>query len=154
LQLPSLTRDTRPFSAFRLVRHCDRLAEMRDRLLEGRAAQSLIAGLAPPLGDAARFARGGRCASRDRNDALVRRRVRESARSSGTGARAAGRDDGLAFRLGTDEGVQAMLYLALTLWQLGEIDRSVSLVRRRQCADPWRRPRRRVRNGNRARGHF
>jgi class 3 adenylate cyclase/predicted ATPase len=39
-----------------------------------------------------------------------------------------GRDDGLAFRFGTDEGVQAMLYLALTLWQLGEIDRSVSLV--------------------------
>jgi predicted ATPase len=39
-----------------------------------------------------------------------------------------GRDDGLAFRFGTDEGVQAMLYLALTLWQLGEINRSVSLV--------------------------
>jgi tetratricopeptide (TPR) repeat protein len=39
-----------------------------------------------------------------------------------------GRDDGLAFRFGSDAGVQAMLYLAFTLWQLGEIDRSVSLV--------------------------
>ena len=33
----------------RLVRHLDRLAEMGDRLLEGRAAQRLIARLAPPF---------------------------------------------------------------------------------------------------------
>ena len=32
-----------------LVRHLDGLAEMRDRLLEGRAAQRLVAGLAPPF---------------------------------------------------------------------------------------------------------
>ena len=31
------------------VRHCDRLAEMGDRLLEGRAAQRLVARLAPPF---------------------------------------------------------------------------------------------------------
>ena len=33
----------------RLVRHRDRLAEMGDRLLEGRAAQRLVARLAPPF---------------------------------------------------------------------------------------------------------
>ena len=33
----------------RLVRHGDRLAEVSDRLLEGGAAQSLVAGLAPPF---------------------------------------------------------------------------------------------------------
>ena len=33
----------------RLVRHRDRLAEMRDRLLKGGAPQSLVARLAPPL---------------------------------------------------------------------------------------------------------
>ena len=33
----------------RLVRHGDRLAEMGDRLLEGRAAQRLVARLAPPF---------------------------------------------------------------------------------------------------------
>ena len=31
------------------VRHLDRLAEMGDRLLEGRAAQRLVARLAPPF---------------------------------------------------------------------------------------------------------
>ena len=31
------------------VRHRDRLAEMGDRLLEGGAAQRLVAGLAPPF---------------------------------------------------------------------------------------------------------
>ena len=40
---------TRRRSGRSLVRHCDRLAEMGDRLLEGRAAQSLISSLAPPL---------------------------------------------------------------------------------------------------------
>jgi predicted ATPase len=40
-----------------------------------------------------------------------------------------GRDDDLAFRFGQDPGVTAMLYLALTLWPLGEIGRAVSLVR-------------------------
>ena len=33
----------------RFVRHLDRLAEMGDRLLEGRAAQSLVARFAPPF---------------------------------------------------------------------------------------------------------
>ena len=35
--------------ARRLVRHRDRLAEMGDRLLEGGAAQGLVARLAPPF---------------------------------------------------------------------------------------------------------
>ena len=40
-----------------------------------------------------------------------------------------GRDDDLAFRFGQDAGVAAMLYLALTLWPLGDVGRAVSLVR-------------------------
>ena len=40
-----------------------------------------------------------------------------------------GRDDDLAFRFGIDAGVGAMLYLALTLWPLGEIGSAISLVR-------------------------
>ena len=36
-----------------------------------------------------------------------------------------GRDDDLAFHFGHDEGVAAMLYLALTLWPLGHIGRAV-----------------------------
>ena len=39
-----------------------------------------------------------------------------------------GRDDDLAFRFGQDPGVAAMLYLALTLWPLGEVERAVSLI--------------------------
>jgi predicted ATPase len=39
-----------------------------------------------------------------------------------------GRDDDLAFRFGHDVGVAAMLYLALTVWPLGDIGRAVSLV--------------------------
>lgn len=39
-----------------------------------------------------------------------------------------GRDDDLAFRFGQDAGVASMLYLALTLWPLGEAGRAVSLV--------------------------
>ena len=39
-----------------------------------------------------------------------------------------GRDDDLAFRFGHDAGVAAMLYLAITLWPLGDIGRAVSLV--------------------------
>src|ERR1700733_7221066 len=39
-----------------------------------------------------------------------------------------GRDDDLAFRFGHDEEVAAMLYLALTLWPLGDVGRAVSLV--------------------------
>jgi hypothetical protein len=35
----------------------------------------------------------------------------------------------LAFRFGQDAGVAAMLYLALTLWPLGDIGRAVLLVR-------------------------
>jgi hypothetical protein len=37
-----------------------------------------------------------------------------------------GRDDDLAFRFAQDAGVAAMLYLALTLWPLGDIGRAVS----------------------------
>jgi predicted ATPase len=40
-----------------------------------------------------------------------------------------GRDDELAFRVGQDAGGTAMLYLALTLWPLGDIGRAASLVR-------------------------
>jgi class 3 adenylate cyclase/tetratricopeptide (TPR) repeat protein len=40
-----------------------------------------------------------------------------------------GRDDDLAFRLGWDAGVGATLYLALSLWPLGDVERAVSLVR-------------------------
>ena len=39
-----------------------------------------------------------------------------------------GRDDDLAFRFGQDAGVAAMLFLALTLWPLGDIGRAVALV--------------------------
>jgi class 3 adenylate cyclase/tetratricopeptide (TPR) repeat protein len=39
-----------------------------------------------------------------------------------------GRDDELAFRFGSDPGALAMLYLALTLWPLGDIGRAVSLI--------------------------
>ena len=42
-------RRTQGFVSGALVRHGDRFAEMRNRLLEGRAAQSLVARLAPPL---------------------------------------------------------------------------------------------------------
>ena len=40
-----------------------------------------------------------------------------------------GRDDDLAFRFGWDAGVGATLYLALTLWPMGDVERAVSLVR-------------------------
>jgi predicted ATPase len=40
-----------------------------------------------------------------------------------------GRDDDLAFRFGSDAGTSAMLYLALTLWPMGDDGRAVSLVR-------------------------
>jgi hypothetical protein len=40
----------------------------------------------------------------------------------------AGRDDDLAFQFGNDVGVAAMLYLAPTLWPLGDVERAVSLV--------------------------
>ena len=39
-----------------------------------------------------------------------------------------GRDDDLAFRFGQDAGVTAMLFLAHTLWPLGDVGRAVSLV--------------------------
>jgi hypothetical protein len=64
-----------------------------------------------------------------------------------------GRDDGLAFRFGSDAGVQAMLYLAFTLWQLGEIDRSVSLVSDANARIPGVAHAAASRNGDRARGH-
>jgi class 3 adenylate cyclase/predicted ATPase len=40
-----------------------------------------------------------------------------------------GRDDDLAFRFGHDAGVAATLYLALTLWPLGDLEDAASLVR-------------------------
>ena len=40
-----------------------------------------------------------------------------------------GRDDDLAFRFGQDVGVAAMIFLALTLWPLGEVERAVFLSR-------------------------
>jgi predicted ATPase len=40
----------------------------------------------------------------------------------------AGRDDDLAFHFGQDAGAAAMLYLALTLWPLGDMARALSLV--------------------------
>jgi predicted ATPase len=39
-----------------------------------------------------------------------------------------GRDDDLAFRFGHDAGVGAMLYQALALWPLGDVDRARSLI--------------------------
>ena len=39
-----------------------------------------------------------------------------------------GRDDDLVFRFGHDAGVGAMLYLAITLWPLGDVTRSIALV--------------------------
>jgi class 3 adenylate cyclase/tetratricopeptide (TPR) repeat protein len=39
-----------------------------------------------------------------------------------------GRDDDLAFRFGHDAGVAAMLFLALALWPLGDVERAISLV--------------------------
>ena len=45
-----------------------------------------------------------------------------------------GRDDDLAFRFGHDAGVGAMLYLAITLWPLGDVTRSIALVDRAQSA--------------------
>jgi hypothetical protein len=48
VQSPPLTRAFN-LRAARLVRHRNRLAEMGDRLLEGRATQGLITRLAPPF---------------------------------------------------------------------------------------------------------
>ena len=38
------------------------------------------------------------------------------------------RDDDLAFRFGHDAGVGAMLYLAIVLWPMGDVERAISLV--------------------------
>ena len=67
-----LARVARHLSIRCLVRHRDRLAQMGDRLLEGGAAQGLVAGFAPPfdcqliepglremMGDELRLSRGG-----------------------------------------------------------------------------------------------
>jgi predicted ATPase len=43
-----------------------------------------------------------------------------------------GRDDDLAFRFGVDPGVNAMAFLAISSWALGEVDRAVSLIDRMQ----------------------
>jgi class 3 adenylate cyclase/predicted ATPase len=40
-----------------------------------------------------------------------------------------GRDDDLAFRFGQDVGVSAMIFQALTMWPLGDIERAVSVGR-------------------------
>jgi class 3 adenylate cyclase/predicted ATPase len=39
-----------------------------------------------------------------------------------------GRDDDLAFRFGHDAGVGAMLFLAITLWPLGDVTRSIAFA--------------------------
>ena len=80
-----------------------------------------------------RFSRGRRRSPRSRNDALVRRRVSRSTKhlERALALFQPGRDDDLAFRFGQDAGVAAMLYLALTLWPLGDIGRAVCLVARR-----------------------
>ena len=39
-----------------------------------------------------------------------------------------GRDDDLAFRFGQDPGIAAMVYLAIVLWPMGDVERAVSLV--------------------------
>jgi predicted ATPase len=39
-----------------------------------------------------------------------------------------GRDDDLAFRFGQDPGMAAMVYLAIVLWPMGDVERAVSLV--------------------------
>jgi tetratricopeptide (TPR) repeat protein len=44
-----------------------------------------------------------------------------------------GRDDELAYRFGQDLGVQAMLELAIVLWQLGHVERALSLVGRAEA---------------------
>ena len=44
-----------------------------------------------------------------------------------------GRDDGLAFRFGQDQGVIAVANLAFALWPLGEVDRAISLIDRMQA---------------------
>jgi predicted ATPase len=41
-----------------------------------------------------------------------------------------GRDDDLTFRFGHDAGVAVMLYLAIALWPLGDVARSIALVER------------------------
>jgi tetratricopeptide (TPR) repeat protein len=41
-----------------------------------------------------------------------------------------GRDNDLAYRFGHDAGVGAMLYLAIAVWPMGEVDRALSLVER------------------------
>ena len=43
-----------------------------------------------------------------------------------------GRDDDLAFRFGPDPGVNAMAYLAIASWPLGEVDRAIALIDRMQ----------------------
>jgi predicted ATPase len=43
-----------------------------------------------------------------------------------------GRDDDLAFRFGMDGGVNALAYLAIATWPLGEIDRAASFLKRAQ----------------------
>jgi hypothetical protein len=40
-----------------------------------------------------------------------------------------GRDDDLAYHFGLDAGVSAMMFLAIVLWSLGDVERAVSLVR-------------------------
>jgi hypothetical protein len=47
---------------------------------------------------------------------------------TGDGYLPTGRNDRLAFRFGYDAGVGAMLYLAIAVWPMGEVDRATSLV--------------------------
>jgi tetratricopeptide (TPR) repeat protein len=41
-----------------------------------------------------------------------------------------GQDDDLAFRFGQDAGIPAMLHLAMTWWQLGDVERAISVADR------------------------
>ena len=43
-----------------------------------------------------------------------------------------GRDDDLAFRFGPDPGIGAMVWLAITSWPLGDVERAISLIDRMQ----------------------
>ena len=79
----------------------------------------------------ARFAGGRRRSSRGRDTCWFAGEYRE-ARIILERALALflpGRDDDLAFRFGQDPGVAAMLYLALVLWPLGDVDARLRFIR-------------------------
>ena len=78
-----------------------------------------------------RFARGRRRSSRRRDDVLVRRRVSRGAGSSWNARSPCSNPAATTiwpFASDMDPGVAAMLYLAIALWPLGEVERAISLV--------------------------